>query len=218
MASKILFASVAVLFLATGTAHAIDLKTLGCEEGACRPPIDTQFPKGDELPKAFFSGKWCHDPYISVKTSVIDQNVYYPPDLKESGMNYEDRKMKACPFDSIIINLDGYDEETKGDTQAFCAFTEIKEKEKRVSYLIHMRCITHDADQKETFEEDVEFQLINELLFIKRAIAPEPPTIPVIPGLPNQPALDYKHPEQEKGEALICGIEQGSCRTYREPK
>jgi hypothetical protein len=121
------------------------------------------------MPRSW-NGRWCFDPLASVRAPALNQDVYYPPDLSESGKNYEDRVTKTCPsnYDSIVLDLDGYDEDTQGDTQTFCAFTEVREKERGVSYLVHARCKVHDADDEAIIEEDVEFQLINDLLFIKR--------------------------------------------------
>jgi hypothetical protein len=160
---KTLLTGIAVLFLATGTVHAVSLDKLGCEQGTCRPPIDTPFPLGDDLPKAMFSDKWCRDYPASSKGIEV-----YFSELKDRGPNYADRTERLCPSDSILMDTLGFDEETQGDTQAFCAFTKIEEKEKYVSYLVRVRCKVFDADQEEIFEEDLELQLINELLFIKR--------------------------------------------------
>ena len=156
---KTLLTGIAALFLATGTAHAVDLKTLGCEEGACRPQVAQRPPAAEnDMPRSW-NGRWCYDPFISTKAI----EVYFPPNIQD-----HDRKTCSDSTDGIILDWDGYDEETPGDTQSFCAFTEVKEKEKYVSYLVHMRCKAVDGDQEIITEKNVEFQLINDLLFIKR--------------------------------------------------
>jgi hypothetical protein len=106
-----------------------------------------------KLPE-YMLGRWCSDYLISTKSV----EVYYRPDHADPN--------RCCCGDStdgITINSEGYTEDGPGEDPVTCLFDKVEEKDRNI-YLIHLRCKLETGID---FSSVAEFQLINDLLFVK---------------------------------------------------
>jgi hypothetical protein len=122
----------------------------------------------DKLP-AHFLGRWCYSnastpTYRAEPLLSGSQEVYFRPE----GCCCSDLT------DGITLDQEGYVSDAPVDVTTSCLFDNIKRKD-RDTYLVHIHCKEGD---KPGFEGNEEFQLINGLLFKKRA--PEGAMTPAI--------------------------------------
>jgi hypothetical protein len=108
----------------------------------------------DQLPEHML-GRWCADYNISTK----GEKVYYRLDRVERDRNH------CSDLDNgIVLDQEGYMEDTEADDNGECLFDKIERRD-RDTYLIQTRC--RDAEVNPYYSSIAQFQIIEGLLFIK---------------------------------------------------
>jgi hypothetical protein len=112
--------------------------------------LGTGAAQADALPE-YMLGQWCADHFIRTET----EEIYFRPDRPRG------RGLPDCTDDSITISQEGYVVQLPSpeieDTH-HCTFDKIEEQGK-ATFLVHMQCEGEFAL--------MEFQIVNDLLFIK---------------------------------------------------
>jgi|SRR6516162_6808838 hypothetical protein len=111
----------------------------------------------DQLPE-YMLGRWCYGNDVSTEAQI----VYFRPDIRTP-----DSRTCSDLTDGIIIDQEGYDDESVAEDASTCSFDKIERKEEN-TYLVHVHCKAAHGKGKPSFEGQEEFQLVNGLLFKKR--------------------------------------------------